>query len=83
MKYEPVQLAQDFRSFDFLSPWEGADYVLPGDEKVIKSGQPPRGMPPQVNEPKVTEKPSDTGAGAAANVEAKKRTVRKPKAVKE
>lgn len=32
--YEPVQLAQDFRSFDFLSPWEGAQYVLPGDEKV-------------------------------------------------
>jgi NADH-quinone oxidoreductase subunit C len=32
--YEPVQLAQDFRSFDFLSPWEGARYILPGDEKV-------------------------------------------------
>jgi NADH-quinone oxidoreductase subunit C len=32
--YEPVKLAQDFRSFDFLSPWEGTDYVLPGDEKV-------------------------------------------------
>lgn len=31
--YEPVQLAQDFRTFDFLSPWEGAEYVLPGDEK--------------------------------------------------
>ena len=31
--YEPVSLAQDFRSFDFMSPWEGADYVLPGDEK--------------------------------------------------
>jgi NADH-quinone oxidoreductase subunit C len=31
--YEPVQLAQDFRSFDFMSPWEGANYVLPGDEK--------------------------------------------------
>lgn len=36
VKYEPVQLAQDFRSFDFLSPWEGADYVLPGDEKGPK-----------------------------------------------
>ncbi len=33
--YEPVQLAQDFRSFDFLSPWEGTDYVLPGDEKAV------------------------------------------------
>ena len=32
--YEPVQLAQDFRSFDFLSPWEGARYILPGDEKA-------------------------------------------------
>jgi len=32
--YEPVQLAQDLRSFDFMSPWEGADYVLPGDEKA-------------------------------------------------
>jgi NADH-quinone oxidoreductase subunit C len=31
--YEPVQLAQDLRSFDFMSPWEGADYILPGDEK--------------------------------------------------
>jgi NADH-quinone oxidoreductase subunit C len=36
VKYEPVQLAQDFRSFDFMSPWEGADYVLPGDEKGAK-----------------------------------------------
>ena len=32
--YEPVRLAQDFRSFDFLSPWEGAQYILPGDEKA-------------------------------------------------
>lgn len=32
--YEPVELAQEMRSFDFLSPWEGADYVLPGDEKA-------------------------------------------------
>jgi NADH-quinone oxidoreductase subunit C len=32
--YEPVQLAQDLRTFDFMSPWEGADYVLPGDEKA-------------------------------------------------
>jgi len=31
--YEPVKLAQDFRNFDFQSPWEGAEYVLPGDEK--------------------------------------------------
>ena len=31
--YEPVKLAQEFRQFDYLSPWEGTDYVLPGDEK--------------------------------------------------
>ena len=30
---EPVKLAQEFRNFDYLSPWEGTDYVLPGDEK--------------------------------------------------
>ena len=35
--YEPVKLTQEFRNFDFQSPWEGAEYpapVLPGDEKV-------------------------------------------------
>ena len=32
--YEPVKLAQEFRRFDFLSPWEGARHVLPGDEKA-------------------------------------------------
>ena len=32
--YEPVRLNQEFRKFDFLSPWEGADYPLPGDEKA-------------------------------------------------
>lgn len=32
--YEPVKLPQEFRNFDFLSPWEGPDYVLPGDEKA-------------------------------------------------
>ncbi|MDM9629404.1 NADH-quinone oxidoreductase subunit C [Rhizobium sp. S152] len=32
--YEPVELKQEFRNFDFTSPWEGTDYVLPGDEKA-------------------------------------------------
>jgi NADH-quinone oxidoreductase subunit C len=32
--YEPVKLMQEFRTFDYLSPWEGTDYVLPGDEKA-------------------------------------------------
>ncbi len=36
--YAPVRLAQEFRNFDFLSPWEGTDYPLPGDEKAAKIG---------------------------------------------
>ena len=32
--YEPVKLVQEFRTFDYLSPWEGTDYTLPGDEKA-------------------------------------------------
>ena len=63
--YEPVELAQEMRTFDFLSPWEGADYTLPGDEKADG--------PPPVDDPKTTEKPSQTGAGAKANKEAAKR----------
>lgn len=35
--YEPVELRQEFRNFDFLSPWEATDYVLPGDEKAKTS----------------------------------------------
>jgi NADH-quinone oxidoreductase subunit C len=34
--YEPVKLTQEYRMFDFMSPWEGAEYVLPGDEKKVK-----------------------------------------------
>jgi NADH-quinone oxidoreductase subunit C len=37
--YEPVRLAQEFRNFDFLSPWEGTDYVLPGDEKAKEANK--------------------------------------------
>ncbi len=36
--YEPVRLAQDLRQFDFMSPWEGAEYILPGDEKAANEG---------------------------------------------
>ncbi len=39
--YEPVKLAQDLRQFDFMSPWEGSDYVLPGDEKAATPPPPP------------------------------------------
>ena len=61
--YEPVKLAQDLRQFDFMSPWEGANYVLPGDEK---------GSTPPVAEPKTTPTTAHTGGGAGANAEANK-----------
>ena len=38
--YEPVRLQQEFRNFDFLSPWEGIDKILPGDEKANPAGEP-------------------------------------------
>ena len=91
--YEPVSLPQDFRSFDFLMPWQGAEYVLPGDEKAgaEQAGAPtptpaPAGTQPQnvktpAKTPKTTEKPSDTGAGAPANAEAT-RQARKPRKAK-
>ena len=40
VRYDKVALAQEFRTFDFLSPWEGTDYVLPGDEKAAKPPEP-------------------------------------------
>jgi NADH-quinone oxidoreductase subunit C len=91
--YEPVSLAQDFRTFDFLMPWEGAEYRLPGDEKAtpeepgapspVKAGA-GAGMPnpkTPAETPKTTDTPADTGAGAPANAEAKKQA-RKPHAAK-
>jgi NADH-quinone oxidoreductase subunit C len=64
--YEPVELPQDLRQFDFMSPWEGANYVLPGDEKAV--------APPPVAQPKTTDSPAKTGAGKAANKAAAKKT---------
>lgn len=69
--YEPVKLAQDFRSFDFMSPWEGAQYVLPGDEKAAAAA-------PAAPTPKVTEKKADTGAGEAANKQAEEKSADAP-----
>jgi len=77
--YEPVKLAQDFRTFDFMSPWEGADYILPGDEKAPAAGAPvpppPPAPPPPT--PKVTETPAQTGAGKP-EPDAKPKPARKP-----
>ena len=80
--YEPVELAQDWRSWDFLSPWEGPEYRLPGDEKAEPhepGGASPAkatGEPTKVEakagpgDPKVTESVEDTGAGKPTNQEA-------------
>ena len=54
--YQPVSLAQDFRNFDFMSPWEGAKYILPGDEKATVP-------PPQAETPKTSDSTAQTGAG--------------------
>lgn len=78
--YEPVELAQDLRSFDFMSPWEGADYVLPGDEKAAAPSPAPAPVAtkpdtkgdPKAETPKVTEKVGDTGAGDPAGKAAAK-----------
>jgi len=78
--YEPVALAQDFRNFDFMSPWEGAEYILPGDEKAqpeapgaptplkadeIGKGASKQAPPPPT--PKTTDTTAQTGAGDAGN----------------
>jgi NADH-quinone oxidoreductase subunit C len=84
--YEPVTLAQDFRNFDFMSPWEGAEYIIPGDEKALPEapGAPtplkadeigkaaPKGESPPPT-PKTTEAPVAKAAAKPA------RKPRKPK----
>jgi NADH-quinone oxidoreductase subunit C len=78
--YEPVKLAQDLRTFDFMSPWEGADYVLPGDEKAAPpppapapvATAPVTGSAPKVDTPKTTDRPAAIGAGEKADAEAAK-----------
>jgi NADH-quinone oxidoreductase subunit C len=89
--YEPVSLAQDFRTFDFLMPWEGAEYRLPGDEKATPEepgapsplkAAPGAGTPnpkTPAETPKTTDKPADTGAGAKANAEAVKKSKSAPR----
>jgi NADH-quinone oxidoreductase subunit C len=78
--YEPVKLAQDFRTFDFMSPWEGAEYILPGDEKAAAAPPPPSppAPAPAPATPKATETPADTGAGKA-EPDAKPKPARKPR----
>jgi NADH-quinone oxidoreductase subunit C len=91
--YEPVSLPQDFRTYDFLMPWEGPEYRLPGDEKATAeepgatSPAPAPNSPPGVDVKtpaevaKTTETPAQTGGGAPADRAATKQA-RKPRAKK-
>ncbi|HVL79236.1 MAG TPA: NADH-quinone oxidoreductase subunit C [Sphingomicrobium sp.] len=91
--YEPVALPQDFRTFDFLMPWQGPEYRLPGDQKAEPqavggpTGAPAPSGPIKVEPkpggftPKTTDTPAETGGGAPADKEAR-RQARKPAAEK-
>jgi NADH-quinone oxidoreductase subunit C len=91
--YEPVSLPQDFRTYDFLMPWEGPEYRLPGDEKATAeepgatSPAPAPNSPPGVDVKRTaevaqtTETPAQTGGGAPADKAATKQA-RKPRAKK-
>jgi NADH-quinone oxidoreductase subunit C len=80
--YEPVDLPQDFRAFDFLMPWQGPEYRLPGDEKAMpeEAGAPSPAPPPtggakvnppsKTDVPKTTDGPAETGAGKPADKKA-------------
>jgi NADH-quinone oxidoreductase subunit C len=87
--YEPVELAQDLRTFDFMSPWEGADYVLPGDEKAdaVPPAPAPVATKPETKGAPAVEsdryvkgsgKPGDSAADSKTNAEAGKKTAHKP-----
>ena len=91
--YEPVDLPQDFRLWDFLMPWQGPEYRLHGDEKAMpeEAGGPSPAPPPvggavvnpttPAETPKTTDSPADTGAGKPANLAAKAEA-RKPRSKK-
>jgi NADH-quinone oxidoreductase subunit C len=91
--YEPVALPQDFRTFDFLMPWEGPEYRLPGDEKAVPeqagapspapagAGNQPQNVKTPAETPKTTDGPAETGAGKPADEKARQEA-RKPRAKK-
>ena len=91
--YEPVSLPQDFRTFDFLMPWQGPEYHLPGDEKAVPeqagapspapapSGNQPQNLKTPSETPKTTDSPKQTGAGKPGDTVARKEA-RKPNGVK-
>jgi NADH-quinone oxidoreductase subunit C len=71
--YEPVNLPQDFRTFDFLMPWEGPEYRLPGDEKAVPEAPgAPSPAPAPSPVPKAEEKKPAAKKKAAAKPKGKK-----------
>ena len=90
--YQPVDLPQDFRTFDFLMPWMGPEYRLPGDEKAMpeETGAPSPAPPPAgstkqnpatpARTPKTTDERSDTGGGKPADKAATKEARKSSKA---
>jgi NADH-quinone oxidoreductase subunit C len=90
--YEPVALPQDFRTFDFLMPWQGPEYHLPGDEKatgespgaptpaVAPAGPAPQNVKTPAETPKTTDAPAETGGGKPADVQATKEARKSAKA---
>jgi NADH-quinone oxidoreductase subunit C len=91
--YEPVDLPQDFRGFDFLMPWEGPEYRLPGDEKATAEAAGAPSPAPAPNGPsttnpktpaetaKTTDTPAKTGGGKPAD-KAETKQARKPATAK-
>jgi NADH-quinone oxidoreductase subunit C len=63
--YEPVQLPQDFRNFDFLMPWEGPEYLLPGDEKAVPEEPGAPSPAPAASAPSLESKPKPAKKKAA------------------
>lgn len=90
--YEPVALPQDFRTFDFLMPWEGPSYVLPGDEKAkaeapgaptpapAPSGPAPQNVKTPVDNDRTSEVPGEGGSQNKADQVAKRQARKSSKA---
>ncbi len=86
--YEPVSLPQDFRTFDFLMPWEGPEYRLSGDEKATAeqpgapstapagAGPAPTNVATSAETPKTTDTPAETGGGKPADEAARKEALK-------
>jgi NADH-quinone oxidoreductase subunit C len=69
--YEPVKLPQDFRNFDFLMPWEGPEYLLPGDEKFVAEAA---GAPSPAPAPNAPSSEKAVSSPAKAGAQSKKKT---------